>query len=283
MAMKLPSVMSHDFASVPGPQVQRSSFDRSHGYKTAFDGGDLIPFFVDEVLPGDTMNLNARMLARMNSMIYPIMDNVFLDTMYFFVPTRLVWENWERFNGSQDNPDDPIDYEVPTLSSSGAFIFQQGTIYDYMGLPTKVDMAVGERVNALPLRCYNLIWNEWFRDENLQDAVTFSIDDGPDDIQEYSILRRGKRHDYFTSCLLPGLRKVMPLYFRLVLLFCYWVMVPMCPSLMALRIMHYLLRIIQDSMVIYRFFPPVLRECPTGTAMAGDLTLGLSTDLPVPA
>jgi len=241
----------------------------------------LFPFFVDEVLPGDTMNLNARMLARMNSMIYPIMDNVFLDTMYFFVPTRLVWENWERFNGSQDNPDDPIDYEVPTLSSSGAFIFQQGTIYDYMGLPTKVDMAVGERVNALPLRCYNLIWNEWFRDENLQDAVTFSIDDGPDDIQEYSILRRGKRHDYFTSCL-PWAQKgdavVLPL----------GTSAPVIGDGSNVSFFNgtadYALSATDNTgfnghlQIFSSGTTGTPGSAPTGTAMAGDLTLGLSTD-----
>lgn len=190
------SVMKHAFSMVPRAEIQRSVFDRSCGYKTTFDSGYLIPFFVDEVLPGDTFKLDHSILARLSTPIVPIMDNVFLETFFFFVPNRLVWENWQRFCGERDNPEDSIDFLVPQLTApEGGFSNQ--SIFDYMGLPTKIG---GYKFNSLALRAYNLIYNEWFRDENLQDSVTVVKGDS-DDLSYYTLLRRGKRHDYFTSCL----------------------------------------------------------------------------------
>ncbi len=192
------SVMTHQFSQVPSAEIQRSSFDRSHGFKTTFDGGFLIPFLCDEALPGDTYNVSLTALARLATPIYPIMDNMFLETFYFAVPNRLLWDNWERFNGSQDNPDDSTDFLIPQTVSPVTTGYAVESIYDYMGLPTGVGTLTH---SALWNRAYNLIFNEWFRDENLQDAVEVHTDDGPDVSNDYVLLRRGKRHDYFTSCL----------------------------------------------------------------------------------
>ena len=151
---------------------------------------------MDEVLPGDSFKLNVATFARMNTPIVPFMDNVYLETFFFFVPTRLVWDNWQKFNGEQKNPGDSTDFLVPTLSNSGrAFNFQNGSIFDYFGLPTNVaiptvpvpgvesDSLVW--ISSLPFRAYNLIWNEWFRDENLQNSVNVPTGDGPDPCFEF--------------------------------------------------------------------------------------------------
>lgn len=190
------SVMKHQFSQVPSADIPRSTFDRSHGYKTTFDGGYLVPIFVDEALPGDTFNLNMTGFARMATPIYPIMDNLFMETFFFAVPKRLVWDNWQKFNGEQDNPGDSTDYTIPIADSGAGYANE--SLQDYMGIPTSV--ASLEHSN-LPMRAYNLIWNEWFRDQNLQNQVTVDTDDGPDTITDYVLLRRGKRHDYFTSAL----------------------------------------------------------------------------------
>lgn len=192
------SVMTHAFSRVPAVSVPRSSFDRSHGYKTTFDAGWLIPFFVDEALPGDTFTVNATLFARLATPIFPIMDNMRLDTFFFAVPNRLLWDNWQRFNGEQPNPDDPTDFLVPTMTATASTGYSNETLQDYLGLPTLVP---DYEHSALPFRAYNLIWNEWFRDQNLQDRVVVDTDDGPDDPADYTLLRRGKRHDYFTSAL----------------------------------------------------------------------------------
>lgn len=197
--MKLPSGMlaAHDFSRAPQANIPRSSFNRSHGYKTTFDAGYLIPVLVDEALPGDTFNLKMTAFARMSTPIFPIMDNLWLDSFFFFVPNRLLWTNWEKFNGAQDNPADSTTYILPTITS-GVGGYAAGSIYDYMGLPTGVASVT---TNSLPLRAYNLIWNEWFRDENLQNSVVKNTGNGPDATTDYALLQRGKRHDYFTSCL----------------------------------------------------------------------------------
>lgn len=191
------SVMKHQFSQIPKAEIQRSSFDRSHGYKTTFDSGYLVPFYVDEILPGDTFNVNATTFARLATPITPIMDNMYLDTFFFFVPSRLVWSHWVNLNGEQTNPGDSTDYLVPTLSGS----FNEGSLGDYFGIP----ISVATEVNALPFRAYHKIYDDWFRDENLQNSVlsdsTF-FGDGPDDFSIMNQLhRRGKRHDYFTACL----------------------------------------------------------------------------------
>lgn len=190
------SVMAHQFSQIPRAEIQRSSFNRSHGYKTTFDSGYLVPFYVDEVLPGDTFNLKCTLFARLATPIVPFMDNMFMETFFFFVPNRLLWDNWQKFNGEQENPGDSTDFLIPTIKNTGSFAV--GSIADYFGIPTGVNNL---EVNALPFRAYNLIYNEWFRDENLQDSLPVEKGDGPDDVANYKLVRRGKRHDYFTSCL----------------------------------------------------------------------------------
>ena len=186
----------HLFSQIPSTQIPRSVFDRSHGYKTTFNSGYLVPFYVDEVLPGDSFKLTATLFARLATPIVPFMDNLYLETFFFFVPNRLVWDNWQKFNGEQKNPSDPTDFLIPTVSGTNV---QNQTLWDYFGLPTNVKGAL--KVNALPFRAYNLIFNEWFRDENLQESLKVPTGDGPDNLSDYSLVRRGKRHDYFTSCL----------------------------------------------------------------------------------
>ena len=188
------------FSQIPNSPIQRSVFDRSHDYKTTLDSGYLIPFFVDEVLPGDTFKLRVNAFVRMNTLIAPFIDNVFMDTFFFFVPTRLVWDNWQRFCGEQKNPGDSTDFLIPSLS--GTNTFTNGSIFDYMGLPTGVALDPSiTPINALPFRAYNLIYNEWFRDENLIDSIPVLTTDGPDPVSNYTLRKRAKRHDYFTSAL----------------------------------------------------------------------------------
>lgn len=188
------------FSQIPNSPIQRSVFDRSHDYKTTMDAGYLIPFFVDEVLPGDTFKLRVNAFVRMNTLVAPFMDNVFMDTFFFFVPSRLVWDNWQRFCGEQKNPGDSTDFLIPSLS--GTNTFTNGSIFDYMGLPTGVPLnPTNTPINALPFRAYNLIYNEWFRDENLIDSIPVTTGDGPDPISNYTLRKRAKRHDYFTSAL----------------------------------------------------------------------------------
>lgn len=186
----------HLFSQIPSTQIPRSVFDRSHGYKTTFNSGYLVPFYVDEVLPGDSFKLTATLFARLATPIVPFMDNLYLETFFFFVPNRLVWDNWQKFNGEQKNPSDSTDFLIPTVSGTNV---QNQTLWDYFGLPTNVNKAL--KVNALPFRAYNLIFNEWFRDENLQESLKVPTGDGPDNLSDYNLVRRGKRHDYFTSCL----------------------------------------------------------------------------------
>jgi len=185
------------FSQVPQANITRSSFDRSCGYKTTLNSSFLIPFYVDEALPGDSFKLNATLFARLSTPLKPIMDNMRMSSFFFSVPNRLIWDNWQRFQGEQDDPDDSTDFLVPRLT--GAPI-SAGSVFDYMGIPPGTDP---EQVtlSALPLRAMNLCYNEWFRDQNLQDSVTVKKDDTADPITNYELLRRGKRHDYFTSCL----------------------------------------------------------------------------------
>jgi len=202
---KVPSVTSHTFSEVPKAMISRSSFDRSHGYKTTFDASYLIPIYVDEALPGDTFNLNMTGFARLATPIKPIMDNLFMETFFFAVPNRLLWDGWEAFMGNQasfDPPGNDVDVPYMVLPPNIPQAREQ-SIYDYMGLPINSDTNV--EFQALPLRAYNLIYNEWFRDQNLVEEAVFHSGDSdrttPDDITGYKLLRRGKRHDYFTSAL----------------------------------------------------------------------------------
>ena len=202
MNMNMPSVMKHTFSQVPKADIPRSAFDRTFAHKTTFDAGYLIPIYVDEALPGDTFKMRMSAFCRLATPLHPIMDNMFINTHFFAVPYRLVWDNWQKFNGEQRNPGDSTDFLIPTMTSPAGG-YAANSIYDYMGLPVSGQVLPGNTIthDSLLLRAYNLIWNEWFRDQNLQDSVVVDVDDGPDDPADYVLLRRGKRHDYFTSCL----------------------------------------------------------------------------------
>jgi len=196
------SVDTHKFSMIPRADIPRSKFDCQKTHKTTFDSGYLIPVYVDEVLPGDTFNLKMTAFARLATPLYPIMDNMIMDSFFFFVPNRLIWNNWQKFMGQQENPTDSISYIVPTQTSPTDG-YAVGSLQDYMGLPTVGQVDTGRTVThcAFWPRAYNLIWNEWFRDENLQTSVVVDKDDGPDTFSDYVLKRRGKRHDYFTSAL----------------------------------------------------------------------------------
>ena len=188
--------LQHKFAQIPTANIQRSRFDRSHDYLTTFNAGYLIPFYCDEVLPGDTFSMKLQMLCRLTTPAVPFMSDLYLDTHFFYVPLRLIWDNFEKFMGAQENPGDSTDYLVPQIEITNA---QIGSIFDYMGMPPLVQNKY--MADSLWLRAYNLIWNEWFRDQNLQDSVEVPTGDGPDTMDQFTLLRRCKRHDYFTSAL----------------------------------------------------------------------------------
>jgi hypothetical protein len=196
--MRLDSGMSKDFSQNPTANIQRSRFDRRSKYMTTFDGGYVIPIFNDEVLPGDTFDMNATMFARLITPITPIMDNLTMTSFWFAVPLRLLWNNFERFMGAQDDPGDSIDYTIPQIVAPVITGWEAQSIGDYFGLPIGVPNI---STNVLYMRAYNLIIRDWFRDENLQDSPIINKGDGPDAASDYPIVRRGKRHDYFTSCL----------------------------------------------------------------------------------
>ena len=201
------------FSKNPQVDIQRSRFDRSSSVKLSFNVGDLIPFYVDEVLPGDTFSIDTSKLVRMQTLVTPVMDNMYLDTYYFFVPNRLLWEHWQNFCG--ENTDSvwvpQTEYHIPTIGLHPAHTI--GTIADYMGIPINGNSAPSVFVNALPFRAYALIWNEWFRDQNLQDPQYVPTGDNSPDWTAYkdnplyqacfglAPLKAGKFRDYFTSCL----------------------------------------------------------------------------------
>lgn len=188
----------HNFSVIPSANIQRSVFNRSSGYKTTFDAGYLIPVFLDEALPGDTFHLKTSVLARLSTPVVPFMDNLRLDIQYFSVPYRLVWDNWQKFNGEQKNPGDSTDYLIPQIKApSGGF--PVGSLADYFGVPTGVE---GISVSALPFRAYNLIYNEWYRDENLINSAPLPLGDEEETgLANFPLRKRAKRHDYFTSAL----------------------------------------------------------------------------------
>ena len=221
MARKKIRVRGHRFSDAPAMYMKRTKFDRSHVYKTTFDSGKLIPVFIDEVLPGDTARMSVNYFARLATPIKPIMDNIYLDWFFFFVPNRLVWEHWQNFCFEQEDPDDSTDYVIPTVTATGnsnnAYV---GSLWDYFGLPVNTSGNLSG-ISALPFRGVYLIYNEWFRDENLQKSVKIQKGDtnevlnstrsseqpswvftsGTSIVPGLACPPRGKRHDYFTSAL----------------------------------------------------------------------------------
>jgi len=189
------SVMNHSFSQVPKAEIPRSVFDRSHGHKTTFDADYLVPIFRDEVLPGDTVNLRATLFCRLATPLKPFMDNLFMDVFHFFVPLRLLWENFQRFMGEQDNPADTTDFHIPQYD--GLVYDDVHSLSDYFGLAIGKDV----EVSAMYHRAYSKIYHDWFRDQNLIDAPVLNTGDGPDSISDYTLRKRCKKHDYFTSCL----------------------------------------------------------------------------------
>lgn len=189
------------FSEVPKAKIPRSQFDRSHGLKTTFDADRIIPIYVEEVLPGDTVTLRTRGFARLFSPLKaPIMDNLHLDVHYFYVPYRLLWSNWEKFNGAQDDPGDSIDYTIPVCNTGSTSTL--GKMADYMGIPLGATTTDND-ISALPFRAYRLIYNQWYRDENLVDSLAIDYGDGPDPSTGFggNPKKRAKKHDYFTSAL----------------------------------------------------------------------------------
>jgi hypothetical protein len=206
---RIGSAQQHQFSEVPHADIQRSTFDRSHGLKTTFNAGELVPIYVDEALPGDTFSCNLTAFSRLATPIHPTMDNAFMDTHFFAVPVRLVWEDFEEFMGEtktykaagSDRLDGTPDFTVaapvpPTITAGGSGEAEQ-SLSDYFGIPTKV---AGLEFSALWHRAYTLCWNDWFRDENLQAPKTVLTTSGAD-ATAYPLLNRGKKHDYFTSAL----------------------------------------------------------------------------------
>jgi len=204
MMHKNRSVSTHDFAMIPKADIPRSAFNAQKAHKTTFDSSYLVPIYVDEVLPGDTHTLKMTAFTRLATPLFPVMDNMKMETFFFFVPNRLVWEHWEEFMGFDPVPSVPTPtYTVPQISSPNGG-WAVNSLQDYMGLPTvgtTVDASEKITCMSLYMRAYNLIWNEWFRDENLQDPVAVDLDDGPDLAADYYLLKRGKRKDYFTGAL----------------------------------------------------------------------------------
>ena len=207
---RIGSASSHQFTEVPHADIQRSTFDRSHGLKTTFNAGELIPVYVDEALPGDTFSCNMTAFSRLATPIHPTMDNAFMDSHFFSVPIRLVWDDFEEFMGEtktytasgtsrlDETPDFTAATPIPPTITSPAGGELEGSLSDYFGIPTK---QAGIQFSALWHRSYNLIFNDWFRDENLQKFSVVSTASGNDTTTNQLVLNRGKRHDYFTSAL----------------------------------------------------------------------------------
>jgi len=207
---RIGSASQHQFSEVPHADIQRSTFDRSHGLKTTFDAGELIPIYVDEALPGDTFSCNMTAFSRLATPIHPTMDNAFMDSHFFSVPVRLVWDDFEEFMGEtktytasgtarlDETPDFTVATPVPPTITSAGLGEAEGSLSDYFGIPT---LKPGVQFSALWHRAYNLIWNDWFRDENLQKFAVLSTASGTDTTTNQTVLNRGKRHDYFTSAL----------------------------------------------------------------------------------
>jgi hypothetical protein len=205
------NVESHFALNPTNIDIRRSTFDRSHSLKTSFNVGDIVPFFVDEVLPGDTFNVDTSKVVRLQTLLTPVMDNIYLDTYFFFVPNRLTWSHWKQFNGENIESAwiPQTEYEIPQITAPASGGWSVGTIADYLGVPTGVPNL---SVSALPFRAYALIMNEWFRDENLSDPLVVPVDDATiagvntgtfvTDVCKGGLpYKAAKYHDYFTSCL----------------------------------------------------------------------------------
>lgn len=193
------SNMVHNFANVPSVEIPRSKFQRNNRWMGTFDAGKLIPFYFDEMVPGDSVRLTPHMFGRLNTPIVPFMDNMFLDWQFFFVPNRILQDNWEKLiAATQVNPGDSVSFLAPTVTAPAVTGFTNSELYDYLGLPTAVP---GIAVNNYHARAYNKCYNAWYRDQNLQNSIVEDVDDGPDTVTDYVIKTRGKRYDYFTSCL----------------------------------------------------------------------------------
>lgn len=205
------NVESHFALNPTNIDIRRSTFDRSHSLKTSFNVGDIVPFFLDEVLPGDTFNVDTSKVVRLQTLLTPVMDNIYLDTYFFFVPNRLTWAHWKQFNGENTEsawiPE--TEYEIPQITAPADVGWSVGTIADYLGVPTGVPNL---SVSALPFRAYALVMNEWFRDENLSDPLVVPVDDATvagvntgifvTDVYKGGLpYKAAKYHDYFTSCL----------------------------------------------------------------------------------
>lgn len=189
---------THQFSQTKRADIPRSSFDLSHGLKTTFDAGLLVPILSLEVLPGDTINCRASLFGRLATPIKPVLDNLYLESFFFFTPYRQVWENWEKFNGEQVNPGSNTDFTIPRLADD--VVVGERTLYDYMGIPPGTDAST-INISALPFRCFNHIFNFWFRDQNFVVSTIVPLGDGPDSVANYLMRRRRKRRDYLTSCL----------------------------------------------------------------------------------
>ncbi len=197
----------HQFSQVPTQRLPRSSFNLSHTHKTTFDADYLIPVMGPiDVIPGDTFNVKANFFIRLATPLFPLLDNMYAETQFFFVPYRTLWDNFEKFHGAQDDPGDTIAFTIPTIADAGGGL-TAGLLADYMGLPIGFDPGdtASANISALPFRAYRKIYNDWYRDENLQDSVVWVTDNGPDSSSETGYLnvplKRGKRFDYFTSNL----------------------------------------------------------------------------------
>lgn len=204
--------MDSRFAINPQISIERSKFNRDCSVKTSFNVGDLIPFYFDEVLPGDTFQIRTSLVARLQPLVTAPMDNLYLDTYFFFVPNRIVWEHWRELNGENTESAwiPQTEYEVPQITSPATSGWNIGTIADYFGIPTGVP---GLSVSALPFRAYSLIVNEWFRDQNLKDPLetpkgdvtVVGVNTGnyiTDCAKGGLPFKAAKLHDYFTSCML---------------------------------------------------------------------------------
>lgn len=196
-------VSQADQSQIENAQVPRSKFINQWSRKAAYDAGWLYPFLLDEVLPGDHMAYRITAYLRLATPLYPLFDNQRVDTHIFFVPARLLWSNWEKFMGAQDNPGDSIAYTIPQVPISGSsYTKASGNVTaNHLGCPVFPQLAATLNVNALPFRAYNLVFNSWFRDENLVAASTKNMGDGPDLFAQYPLRQRAKSHDYFTSAL----------------------------------------------------------------------------------